>query len=143
MKFRRVVRSSKCKCACSIGILGMVLCTVLLGFSMGGLAAATLSNNVDDIGVMYDSNNYLMDAMKFFDSSFGMAIIFTSFASMITGMWYKKKRKLMPVAAVGAVFMFSGMYPFYSLWLQIIGIAIMAFTYLPMYSFRASRLLKI
>ena len=137
------MKSSKCKCACSIGILGMVICIVLLGFSMGGLATVTLSNNVDVMGAMYDSNSYLMDAVKFFDSPFGMVIIFASSASMITGMWYKKKRKLIPVAAVGAVFMFAGMYHFYSLWLQIIGIATMAFTYLPMYSFRASRLLKI
>lgn len=137
------MKSSKCKCACSLGILGMALCTVLLGFSMDGLAAATISNNVDDTGVMFDSNNYLMDTMKFFDSLFGIVIIFSSFASMITGMWYMKKGKLIPVTAVGAIFMFAGMYHFYSLWLQIVGIAIMTFTYLPMYSFRASRLLKI
>ncbi|MFY9300276.1 MAG: hypothetical protein WAO91_03715 [Candidatus Nitrosotenuis sp.] len=110
---------------------------------MGGLAAATLSNNADDVSVMYDSNSYVADALKFFDVQFGMVIIFVSFASMIAGMWYKKKRRLIPVAAVGAIFMFGGMYNFYSLWLQLVGIAIMAFTYLPMYSFRASRLLKI
>jgi len=134
----------RCKCACSIGIVGMVLCTVLLGFSMGGIAAATLSTNVDAhyMQAMDDSNSFA-EVMKFFDSEFGMIILFVSFASMIAGMWYKKKIRTIPIAAIGAVFMFAGMYHFYSLWLQIIGIGVMAFTYLPMYSFRASKLLKL
>jgi uncharacterized membrane protein len=112
---------------------------------MGGIAVATLSTNIDvhSMGTMNDSDNIISSVMKFFDSTTGMAIIFVSFASMIAGMWYKQKRRLIPVATIGAVFMFAGMYHFYSLWLQTAGIAIMAFTYLPMYSFRASRLLKI
>lgn len=123
----------------------MVLCTVLLGFSMGGIAAATLSNNagVQEMAAMNDSDSFISNVMKFFDSTSGMVILLVSFASMIAGMWYKQKRRIMPVAAIGAVFMFTGMYHFYSLWLQIAGIAIMSFTYLPMYNFRASRLLKL
>lgn len=134
----------RCKCACSIGIVGMVLCTVLLGFSMGGIAAAILSTNVDAryMQSMDDSNSFA-EMIKFFDSEVGMIILLVSFASMITGMWYKKKIRTIPIAAIGAVFMFAGMYHFYSLWLQIIGTAVMVFTYLPMYSFRASKLLKL
>ncbi|PJB98700.1 MAG: hypothetical protein CO079_01610, partial [Nitrosopumilales archaeon CG_4_9_14_0_8_um_filter_34_10] len=69
--------------------------------------------------------------------------LLVSFASMLVGMWYRKKSRLIPVAAIGAVFMFAGMYHTYSLWLQILGTVIMAFTYLPMYSFRVSKTLRV
>lgn len=123
----------------------MVLCAVLLGFSMGGIAAATLSSNIEmhEMEVMNNQNGFVAKIMKFFDSTAGMIILVVSFASMIAGMWYKQKRRLISVAVVGAIFMFAGMYHFYSLWLQIAGIAIMSFTYLPMYSFKVSKLLKL
>jgi uncharacterized membrane protein len=72
-----------------------------------------------------------------------MTILLISFASMLAGMWYRKKSRLIPFAAIGAVFMFTGMYHTYSLWLQILGTLIMAFTYLPMYSFRVSKTLRV
>lgn len=60
---------------------------------------------------------------------------------MIVGMGYRRKTKLIPVAAIGAVFMFAGMYYTYSLGLQIFGVTVMSFTYLPIYSFKVSKIL--
>lgn len=123
----------------------MVLCTALIGFSMIGIAAATVSRNIDlnGMNMAHDSNSIIEETMKFFDSTAGMAVLLASSASMIVGMRYRRKAKLIPVAVIGAIFMFAGMYHTYSLELQIFGVMIMAFTYLPMYSFRVSRILRI
>ena len=139
------MRISKCKCVCSFGIIGMILCTTLIGFSTIGMAAATISNVApSNMNTMYDNSDSFVDKMmKFFDSTTGMIVLLVSFASMLVGMWYRKKSRLIPVAAIGAVFMFAGMYHTYSLWLQILGTVIMAFTYLPMYSFRVSKTLRV
>ena len=139
------MRISKCKCVCSFGIIGMILCTTLIGFSTVGMAAATISiTDQTNMNMMYDNSDSFIDKMmKFFDSTTGMTILLVSFTSMIVGMWYRKKIKLIPVASIGAVFMFAGMYHEQSLWLQILGTAIMAFTYLPMYSFRVSKTLRV
>ena len=139
------MRITKCRCVCSFGIIGMILCTALIGFSTVGMTAVTISNaDLNNMNTMNENSNGFVDKMmKFFDSTTGMTIILVSFASMILGMWYRKKSRLIPVAAIGAVFMFSGMYQTYSLWLQILGTAIMALTYLPMYSFRISKTLRV
>lgn len=139
------MRISKCRCVCSFGIIGMILCTTLIGFSTVGMAAATISiTDQSNMDMMYDDSDSFIDKMmKFFDSATGMTIILISFASMIVGMWYRKKTRLIPVAAIGAVFMFVGMYHEQSLWLQILGTIIMGFTYLPMYSFRVSKTLGV
>jgi len=123
----------------------MILCTILIGFSTIGMAAATVSNAaLNNMNTMYDDSDSFIDKMmKFFDSTTGMIVLLVSFASMLVGMWYRKKTRLIPVAAIGAVFMFAGMYHEHSLWLQILGTGIMAFTYLPMYSFRVSKTLRI
>ncbi len=138
------MRVSKCKCVCSFGILGMILCVALIGFSTLGIAAA-VSKNIDlnGMNMVPDTNNFVEETMMFFDSTAGMAVLLTSFASMIVGMWYRKKTRLIPIATIGAVFMFAGMYRAYSLELQIFGVMIMAFTYLPMYNFRASKILRL
>lgn len=122
----------------------MILCVALIGFSTIGIAAATVSRNIELNGMMaYNSNNLVEEMMKFFDSTTGMAVLTASFASMIVGMWYRGKTKLIPVAMIGAGFMFAGMHHMYSLELQIFGVMIMAFTYLPMYNFRVSRILRL
>ncbi len=123
----------------------MILCTVLIGFSTVGMAAATISiTDQSNMNMMYDNSNSFIDKMmKFFDSTTGMTILLVSFISMIVGMWYRKKTRLIPIAAIGAAFMFAGMYHEQSLWLQILGTVIMGFTYLPMYSFRVSKTLRV
>ncbi len=139
------MRISKCKCVCSFGIIGMILCIALIGFSTIGMAAATISNvEQSNMNMMHDnSNSFVDEMMKFFDSTTGMTILLVSFASMLVGMWYRKKARLIPIAAIGAIFMFAGMYHTHTLWLQILGTVIMAFTYLPMYSFRISKILRV
>lgn len=139
------MRISKCKCVCSFGIIGMILCTVLIGFSTIGMAAATISiTDQTNMNMIYDNSDSFIDKiMKFFDGTTGMTVLLVSFASMLVGMWYRKKTRLIPVAAIGAIFMFAGMYHTHSLWLQILGTVIMAFTYLPMYSFRVSKTLRV
>lgn len=139
------MRVTKCKCVCSFGMIGMILCTTLIGFSTVGMTAVTISNaELNNMNTMYENSNGFVDKMmKFFDSTTGMAVLLVSFASMILGMWYRKKSRLIPVAVIGAVFMFAGMYQTYSLWLQILGTVIMILTYLPMYSFRISKTLRV
>ena len=139
------MRVSKCRCVCSFGIIGMILCTALIGLSTVGMAAATISiTDQSNMDMMYNNSDSFVDKiMKFFDSTTGMTILLVSFTSMIVGMWYRKKTRLIPVAAIGAVFMFVGMYHEQSLWLQILGTIIMGFTYLPMYSFRVSKTLRV
>lgn len=139
------MRISKCKCVCSFGIIGMILCATLIGFSTIGMAAATISiTDQNNMNMMYDNSDSFVDKMmKFFDSTTGMTILLVSFASMLVGMWYRKKTRLIPVAAIGAAFMFAGMYHEQSLWLQILGTVIMGFTYLPMYSFKISKTLRV
>ena len=123
----------------------MILCTVLIGFSTIGMAAATISiTDQTNMNMIYDNSDSFIDKiMKFFDGTTGMTVLLVSFASMLVGMWYRKKTRLIPVAAIGAIFMFAGMYHTHSLWLQILGTVIMAFTYLPMYSFRVSKTLRV
>jgi len=123
----------------------MIMCVALVGFSTIGIATAAVSKSIDLAGMNMrdDSGNFIVEMMKFFDSTTGLIILLASFVSMIVGMWYRRKTRLIPVAAIGAVFMFAGMYHTYSLGLQIFGISIMAFTYLPMYSFRASKILRL
>lgn len=61
---------SKCKCVCSFGIVGMILCSALVGFSTIGIAAATVSRNIDLNGMNMaynDSNNLIEETMKFFE----------------------------------------------------------------------------
>jgi hypothetical protein len=49
------MKNFKCACACYAGFVGMGLCTVLMIFSMGGVAAVSLSKI---------SDTYVMDTMS-------------------------------------------------------------------------------
>ena len=139
------MRITKCKCVCSFGVIGMIVCTALIGFSIIGMTSATISTaELKNMNMTYDnSDSFVAKIMKFFDGTTGMTILLVSFASMIIGMGFRKKIRLIPVAILGAVFMFAGMYHTPSLWLQILGTVMMAFTYLPMYSFRVSKTLRV
>ena len=139
------MRITKCKCVCSFGVIGMIVCTTLIGFSIIGMTSATISTaELKNMNMTYNnSDSFVAKIMKFFDGTTGMTILLVSFASMIIGMGFRKKMRLIPVAILGAVFMFAGMYHTSSLWLQILGTVIMAFTYLPMYNFRVSKTLRV
>lgn len=139
------MRITKCRCVCSFGVIGMIFCTALIGFSTIGMTSATITTvNPNNMNMRYDnSDSFVAKIMNFFDGATGMTVLLVSFASMIVGMGYRKKIRLIPVAVLGAVFMFAGMYHTPSLGLQILGTVIMAFTYLPMYSFRVSKTLRV
>ena len=81
--------------------------------------------------------------LAFFDSQWGDVLLVVSSASMLFGMWFSGKMKLIPLAVSGIAIMFIGMYWYHSISLQIVGAAIMGFAHLSNYSYRVSKLLKI
>lgn len=129
-----------------MGIFGISLCTVLMGISMGGSFAAAFAkdSNIQGINSM-SSMNISQDnnILGFFSSQWGDALLVASSASMLLGIWFSGKTKLVPLAVSGIFIMFAGMYLYYSLPLQIAGAAIMGFAHLSNYSYRISKLLKI
>lgn len=81
--------------------------------------------------------------LAFFSSPWGDVLLAISSFSMLLGIWFGGKMKLIPLAALGIVIMFIGMYLYYALSLQIIGAAIMGFAHLSNYNYKISKLLKI
>lgn len=143
------MKDLKCTCACYAGFVGMGLCTILMVFSMGGVAAVSLAKN---------SNADVMDAMPymntntspisqniigFFEGIGGEIVFLASFGSMFFGMWHNGKRKIMPLAIVSAVILYISMYPYYSIGLQVIGAIIMAVTHMSAYSYKVAKKLKL
>jgi len=113
---------------------------------MGGSFAAAFSK---DSG-MQSMNSMNTDGQKndnivlaFFSSQWGDALLVASSASMLLGIWFSGKIKLMHLAVSGIVLMFIGMYWYYSISLQITGAAIMGFAHLSNYNYRISKLLRI
>ena len=113
---------------------------------MGGSFAAAFSK---DSG-MQSMNSMNMDDQKndniilaFFSSQWGDALLVASSASMLLGIWFSGKMKLMPLAVSGIVIMFIGMYWYYSISLQIAGATIMGFAHLSNYNYKVSKLLRI
>ncbi|MGI0008303.1 MAG: hypothetical protein ACRD92_01640 [Nitrosopumilaceae archaeon] len=143
------MKDFKCTCACYAGFVGLGLCTIMMIFSMVGVAAVSLSRN---------SNTDVMDAMSsintntsisqnvildFFEGVGGEIVFLASFCSMFLGMWYSGRRKLMPLTIVSAVILYISMYPYYSIGLQIVGTIIMAITHTSTYSYKVAKMLKL
>jgi len=140
------MKNQRSKAICCVGIFGISLCTILMSISMGGSFAAAFSK---DSG-MQSMNSMNTDSQKndnivlaFFSSQWGDALLVASSASMLLGIWFSGKIKLMPLAVSGIVLMFIGMYWYYSISLQITGAAIMGFAHLSNYNYRISKLLRI
>ena len=140
------MKDPRSKAICCAGIFGISLCTILMSISMGGSFAAAFSK---DSG-MQSMNSMNTDGQKndnivlaFFSSQWGDALLVASSASMLLGIWFSGKIKLMPLAVSGIVLMFIGMYWYYSISLQITGAAIMGFAHLSNYNYRISKLLRI
>ena len=81
--------------------------------------------------------------LAFFNSQWGNALLGVSSVSMLLGIWFSGKIKLIPLAVSGIVLMFIGMYWYYSISLQITGAGIMGFAHLSNYNYTVSKLLKI
>ena len=99
---------------------------------------------------MQDMYSMNMDGQKnnnivlaFFSSQWGDALLVASSALMLLGIWFSGKMKLIPLAVLGIVLMFVGMYWHYSISLQITGAAIMGFAHLSNYNYKISKLLRI
>lgn len=144
------MKNSKCTCACYAGFVGMGICTMLMIFSMGGVAAVSLSknSNTDVMDVMFYVNTNTSAISQniilgFFEGIGGEIVFLASFSSMFLGMWYSGKRKLMPLAIVSAVILYISMYPYYSIELQIVGAIIMAVTHASSYSYKVAKTLKL
>ena len=140
------MKNQRSKAICCVGIFGISLCTILMSISMGGSFAAAFSK---DSG-MQSMNSTNTDSQKndnivlaFFSSQWGDALLVASSASMLLGIWFGGKIKLMPLAVSGIVLMFIGMYWHYSISLQITGAAIMGFAHLSNYNYKVSKLLRI
>ncbi len=113
---------------------------------MGGSFAAAFSKDssvqsMDSMNMNGQKNNNII--LAFFSSQWGDALLVASSASMLLGIWFSGKMKLIPLAVVGIVIMFIGMYWYYSISLQIVGAAIMGFAHLSNYNYRVSKLLRI
>lgn len=143
------MKSIRTKAICCTGVFGISLCTVLMSISMGGSFAAAFSkdstmqnmDSMDSMNINDQKNDNII--LAFFASQWGDALLVVSSASMLFGIWFSGKMKLIPLAVSGIVIMFIGMYSYYSIVLQIIGAAIMGFAHLSNYSYRVSELLKI
>ena len=140
------MKDSRSKAICCVGVFGISLCTILMSISMGGSFAAAFSkdSSVQSMGSMSmndQKNNNIV--LAFFNSQWGDALLVASSASMLLGIWFSGKVKLIPLAVSGIVLMFIGMYWYYSISLQITGAAIMGFAHLSNYNYRVSKLLRI
>ena len=140
------MKNPRSKAICCVGIFGISLCTILMSISMGGSFAAAFSkdSSVQSMGSMNmndQKNNNIV--LAFFNSQWGDALLVASSASMLLGIWFSGKVKLMPLAVSGIALMFIGMYWYYSISLQITGAAIMGFAHLSNYNYKVSKLLRI
>ncbi len=76
----------------------------------------------------------------------GEVILLTSFVSMIAGIWFSNSsnnKKPIPIAMAGSIVLYVSMYVYYSIALEIAGMAILAFAYVFIYSHRVARVAKL
>ncbi|MHB8603081.1 MAG: hypothetical protein ACYC6W_11960 [Nitrosotalea sp.] len=140
------MKNHRTKAICCAGVFGISLCTILMIISMGGSFAAAFSKdssmqNMDSMNTSGQKNSNII--LAFFSSQWGDALLVASSASMLLGIWFSGKIKLMPLAVSGIAIMFIGMYSYYSISLQIVGAAIMGFAHLSNYNYKVSKLLRI
>ncbi|MHB8603473.1 MAG: hypothetical protein ACYC6W_12590 [Nitrosotalea sp.] len=140
------MKNPRTKAICCVGVFGISLCTILMSISMGGSFAAAFSKDsnmqsMDSMNMNDQKNNNII--LAFFNSQWGDALLVASSASMLLGIWFSGKIKLIPLAVSGIAIMFIGMYSYYSISLQIAGAAIMGFAHLSNYNYKVSKLLRI
>jgi hypothetical protein len=140
------MKDSRTKAICCAGVFGISMCTILMIISMGGSFAAAFSKDssmqsMDSMNTNSQKNNNII--LAFFSSQWGDALLVASSASMLLGIWFSGKMKLIPLAVIGIAVMFIGMYWYYSINLQIVGAAIMGFAHLSNYNYKVSKLLRI
>ncbi|MDE2590683.1 MAG: hypothetical protein KGL95_13575, partial [Patescibacteria group bacterium] len=157
------------KCACAGAGIGMCLCAVFMSLSMVGTAAVSVSKNVAKSAAanmagmngMAAANN--MTNMKnasatvasmqmgstgnpvidFFGGFWGEVILLISFGAMIVGIWTSRSsKKLMPIAAAGAAILYTSMYDYASIPLEILGSIVIGIAYLSAFSKRVAQKIR-
>jgi hypothetical protein len=72
----------------------------------------------------------------------GEVVLLASFALILFGMWSAKRTKPMALAIVGATILFVGMYGYFLIDLQAVGIAVLALAFVTTYSRRAATIAR-
>ncbi|MDE1814642.1 MAG: hypothetical protein KGI05_08280, partial [Thaumarchaeota archaeon] len=150
------MRNKKSKCACAGAGIGICLCTVFMSISMIGIAAVNVSKNAAksaaaNMAGMNGMSASNMASMKnasatissmqmgstgnpiidFFGGFWGEVILLISFGAMIAGVWTNgSSKKLVPIAAAGAIILYASMYAYISIPLEILGSIVIGFAYL-------------
>lgn len=160
------MRNKKSKCACAGAGIGICLCIVFMSISMVGVAVISVSKNaaksaVDNMTSMSGmSSANGMAGMKnatasmasmqmgstgnpivdFFGGFWGQVILLISFGAMIVGIWTSgSSKKLVPIAAAGAVILYASMYAYVSIPLEILGSIVIGFAYISAFSQRIAQ----
>ena len=79
--------------------------------------------------------------ISFFSDFWGTVILLVSFVSIIAGMWFSNNRKLIPMSIAGSLILYISMYVYFSIILEITGIAVLAFVYISIFSSKVARVL--
>jgi len=105
------------KCACCTGGIGICLCTIFMSLSVIGATAVGLSKNANSgnsmggMGSMTTTNSAASLAspntvVNFFSGFWGEVILLLSFGLMLTGMWFTRRRKIIPISIAGIVILY-------------------------------------
>lgn len=160
------MRSKKSKCVCAGAGIGICLCTVFMSISIVGAAVVSVSKNAaksaaaNMAGMNGMSSANSMTNMKnasatiasmqmgstgnpiidFFGGFWGEVILLISFGAMIAGVWTSgSSKKLVPIAAAGAIILYASMYAYISIPLEILGSIVIGFAYLSAFSERVAQ----
>ncbi|MDC8451777.1 MAG: hypothetical protein LV477_02565, partial [Candidatus Nitrosotalea sp.] len=75
-----------------------------------------------------------------FGGFWGEVILLISFGAMIAGVWTSgSSKKLVPIAAAGAIILYASMYAYISIPLEILGSIVIGFAYLSAFSERVAQ----
>ena len=90
---------------------------------------------------MSPTGNPIID---FFGGFWGEIILLISFGAMIVGIWTSgSSKKLVPIAVAGAVILYSSMYIYTSIPLEILGSIVVGFTYLSAFNQRVAQRIRV
>jgi hypothetical protein len=158
------MRNKKSKCACAGAGIGMCLCTVFMSISIFGAAVVSVSkgaaksaaanmagmNGMPSTSIAGMKNTTVsMSSMQmgltgnpiidFFGGFWGEVILLVSFGALIAGIWTSaSSKKLIPIAVAGAAILYSSMYSYISIPLEVLGSVVIGFAYLSAFSERVA-----
>jgi hypothetical protein len=142
------------KCTSCAGGIGICICTIFMSLSVIGAAAVGLSKNANSGIGMEDMGNMTTTIspasltfeniiINFFSGFWGEVILLVSLGLMLTGMWLTGKQKVMPLSIAGVVILYIGMYAYYSITLEVVGIVMLAIAYSSAYSYQVAKMIKL